>query len=985
MLKSIQNIAIIFLLLSSSLNAQQKINISGFVKSRNNGERLIGAGITESGTTNGTISDYNGYFNLVAKVYPSLKISFMGYESQVLNLSAVNDTIIEISLSENIKQLSEVTINAERKRNSNISTLNYVQMTQTPSIGGKPDVIKTLSLLPGISSSQEGSSRMIVRGGDPGQNLYLFDNVPIIYVNHLGGFMSVFNPDMINNIDVYKGGFPSRYGGKLSSVVDITQREGDYSTYKGSLSAGITDLSFNFEGPAGFKNSSFIIGARKTLFDPLMATLQVLQSENDYITAYGFHDFNGKFSWKPDKKNSISLNFYQGDDYLNFWSVKKEKYRMGNIWGNWLISAKYNRIISPRLFSSSNISFTRYRLKEFMKYTLREQDTSTTYKQSYKSSVRDLSLRSGMKYTVSENWFADFGIQFSFLSLIPNETYISTQAIQQEVKPANSLETVIYTDNKIILNEKWSLSPGFRISNHITRGFSDFSFEPRLNADLQISKNHSINLSYMKVSQYSHLVFTTGSIMNNEVWIPAGKNIPAAKSDQVTLGWNGSFLNGRITSEISLYYKDMYNLSTYRDGYTSLMGDDNWISKVETGGKGRSAGIELLVKKNTGNWTGFISYVYSGTTRQFTNINSGKPYLFDYNRPNNLSVNLNRRIGNNLNLNLVWIYQSGLPYTEAIGRQFIPSVTIDSNGENFYYEGLIYGERNGARMKDYHRLDIGLSWTHYNSRNNKVEWNFSVYNVYNRHNPMFYYYNSSRSLSFQTPQQSNTLKPISLYQLSIFPVMPSVSYKVYFDHVAKKVRQASEKAISLQKSNESKRSPSGTSNGSNIKDRWNIKASYSIVLTGNHMRFDPFKHKRYNFELNYGFLKNLEAGIYGGYSSIKLFEFTSANSGRYTTTDGYLYGLNCNFHLLPFLIKKDDPRLDLYINGKLGGITVKRLKSFEEHCIGGGATVYLSKHLGIFGEYNYGKFLNKQAGNSGNFRYYQVYNKVNFGLAVKFK
>jgi TonB dependent receptor/CarboxypepD_reg-like domain/TonB-dependent Receptor Plug Domain len=984
MRKIIQNSAFLFLLLSSSLNAQQKINVSGFVRGSNNGERLIGAGIAEAGTTNGTMSDYNGYFNLVIKVYSSLKISFIGYESQVLNLSTLNDTIIEISLSENIEQLSEVTINAERKRNTNISTLNYVQMTQTPSIGGKPDVIKTLSLLPGISTSQEGSSRMIVRGGDPGQNLYLFDNVPIIYVNHLGGFMSVFNPDMINNIDVYKGGFPSRYGGKLSSVVDITQREGDYSTYKGSFSAGITDLSFNFEGPAGFKNSSFIIGARKTLFDPLMAMIQILQSENDYITTYGFHDFNGKFSWKPDKKNSVSLNFYQGDDYLNFRSVKNEKYRMGNIWGNWLVSAKYNRILSPRLFSSNNISFTRYRLKEFLKYNLQDQDTLTEFESNYKSSVRDLSLRSGMKYTVSENWFADFGIQCAYLSMIPNDTYISTQAIQQEAKPANSFETVIYADNKIILNEKWSLSPGFRFSNHITKGFSDFSFEPRLNADLQISKNHSINLSYMKVSQYSHLVFTTGSIMNNEVWIPAGKEIPAAKSDQVTLGWNGSFLNGRLTSEISLYYKDMYNLSTYRDGYTSLMGDDNWISKVETGGKGRSTGIELLVKKNTGNWTGFISYVYSATTRQFTNINSGKPYLFDYNRPNNLSVNLNHRIGNNLNLNLVWIYQSGLPYTEAIGRQYIPSVTTDSNGDDFYYEELIYGERNGARIKDYHRLDIGLSWTHYNSRNNKVEWNFSVYNLYNRHNPMFYYYNSSKSLSFQDPQQSNDFKPISLYQLSIFPVLPSVSYKVYFDPVARRVQQVSGKTIALQKSNESINRSSSTSNGSSIKDRWNFKVSYSFVLTGN-TGMDPFRHKRYNVEINYGFLDYIEAGIYGGYSSVKLFEYTSSSSGRYITTDAYLYGLNCNFHLLPFLIKKDDPRLDLYINGKIGGITIKQYKSFEEHSIGGGTTVYLSKHLGIFGEYNYGMFLKKHSGNSGNFLYYQVYNKVNLGLSVKFK
>ncbi len=979
--KIIQNSAILLLLLSTSLNAQQKMNVSGFIKSRDNGERLIGANITEAGTINGTISDYNGYFNMVVHNNPSLEISFIGFESQVLNLNTVNDTIIEISLSENIEQLSEVTINAERKRNTNISTLNYVQMTQTPSIGGKPDIIKTLSLLPGISSSQEGSSRMIVRGGDPGQNLYLFDNVPIIYVNHLGGFMSVFNPEMINNIDVYKGGFPSRYGGKLSSVVDITQREGDYSIYNGSISAGITDLSFNFEGPAGFKNSSFIIGARKTLFDPLMATIQILQNENDYITAYGFHDFNGKFSWKPDKKNSLSLNFYQGDDYLNFWSVKKEKYRMGNIWGNWLISAKYNRILSPRLFSSSNISFTRYRLKEFMKYTLQEQDTSTTYKESYKSSVKDLSFRSGMKYTVSESWFAEFGVQSSFLSMIPNETYISTQAVQQQINPVNSLESAIYADNKFILKDKWSLTPGFRISNHLTRGFSDLSFEPRLNADRQLSENHSISFSYMKVSQYSHLVFTAGSIMNNEVWIPSGKKIPPAKSDQVTVGWNGSFINGKFNTELSLYYKDMYNLSTYRDGYSSLMGDENWISKVETGGKGRSMGVEFLLTKNTGNWTGFISYVHSKTTRQYPEINSGKEYLFDYNRPNNLSVNLNRKITDKLNFNLVWVYQTGLPYTEAIGRQYIPSIINDFEGNDFFYEGLIYGERNSGRMRDYHRLDIGLTWSRYNRRNNKVDWNFSIYNLYNRHNPVFYYYNSNKSMNFSNPQWNHDFRPLSLYQLSFFPIIPSISCKVYFDRIARNARVESLKVIALQKSKEVFERSTSALKGSNIKDRWNIKAGYSLPL-GPLAKYDYDKIKKYNLELNYGFLDNVEGGIYGGYSTIHLFEQVSPNGTRGYTRSGFFYGVNCNFHLLPYVMKKDDLRFDLYVTGKLGGVTIKSTKSYEEHCLGGGAAIYLFEHLGFFGEYTYGKFYNNPPRHIFE---RPVHNKVNFGLAIKFK
>lgn len=978
----ILNSAGLFFLMSFTVNAQHRISVSGFVKDKDNGERLIGANVTETGTPNGTMTDYNGYFNLVVKDNPAMRISFIGYEEQEILLQGSNDTIIDVALARNVEQLSEVTISAERKRNVNVSTLDYAQMTQTPSLGGKPDVIKALQLLPGISSQKEGSSLMIVRGGDPGQNLYLFDNVPIIYVNHLGGFMSVFNPEIINNIDVYKGGFPSRYGGKLSSVMDITQREGDYSKYKGSLSVGITDLSFNFEGPAGFKNSSFIVGARKTLFDPLMALLQLSPiAEGDYLMAYGFHDFNGKFSWKPDQKKSLSLNLYQGDDYLNYWSLKKEKYRMGDIWGNWLISARYNTILSSRLFSSTSLSFTRYRLREFMKYNVPNQDTAITFKESYKSTVRDLSFRSGMKFTASERWFAEFGIQSSFLSMVPNETYISTQAVQQQTKPVNSFETAIYADNKFKLKDKWSITPGFRINYHITHGFSDLSFEPRLNADMQLSKNHTISISYMKVSQYSHLVFTTGSIMNNEVWIPAGEKIPPAKSDQITAGWNGSFMNGKFTSELSFYYKDMYNLSTYKDGYTSLTGDNNWITKVETGGKGKSMGVEFLIRKNSGNWTGFISYVRSKTTRQFLNINGGKQYLFDYNRPNNLSVNLNRKLKDNLNLNLVWIYQSGLPFTEAIGRQYIPSVIDDRLGNDFFYEALIYGNRNGARMRDYHRLDVGLTWSRYNKRNNKVDWNFSIYNLYNRHNPVFYYYNSSKSMNYGNPQWNHDFRPLSLYQLSLFPVMPSISCKIYFDREARNARIESLKAAALKRSKERLAGSIPDLNGSNIKDRWNIKAEYSIPI-GPGAKFDYDKVKGYKLQLNYGFLDNVEAGIYGGYSNIHLSERISPNGTRGYTRSGFFYGVNCNYHLLPYLIKKNDLRFDLYVTGKLGGVTIKSTKSYEEHCLGGGAAIYLFEHLGIFGEYTFGKFYNTPPRNI----YDRPLNKkLNIGVAIKFR
>lgn len=294
-------------------------------------------------------------------------------------------------------------------------------------------------------------------------------------------------------------------------------------------------------------------------------------------------------------------------------------------------------------------------------------------------------------------------------------------------------------------------------------------------------------------------------------------------------------------------------------------------------------------------------------------------------------------------------------------------------------------------MRDYHRLDVGLTWSHYNRRNNKVEWNFSVYNLYNRHNPMFYYYNSSRSLNIGNPQWNHDFRPISLYQLSIFPVMPSFSYKVYFDPVARKARTASEKAIAIEKANLARQNGiSNISNGSNIKVRWNIKADCSIpVFKG--MKYVSYPDRKYKLEVNYGILDNIEAGIYGGYSKIQMFEQTSKGFLGYKS-NAFSYGVNCNFQLLPYLVKKEDLRFDLYLTGKLGGITIQSAKSHGEYCLGGGATIYLLRHLGLFGEYNYGKFYNKTS-NPGIIYYYPFnHNKrvifsdrVTFGLSVKFK
>jgi hypothetical protein len=417
-----------------------------------------------------------------------------------------------------------------------------------------------------------------------------------------------------------------------------------------------------------------------------------------------------------------------------------------------------------------------------MKYSFTESDT-VKFKSRYRSVVQDMSYKTAWKYSVSREWLMEFGLQLSYLRFKPNDTYYSDRVVNTPISITNAMENAFYLDNKIsILKNSWII-PGIRVINYITKDYTGFSFEPRLNLTAGITQNHSLNASFMKVSQFSHLIFTTGSIMNNEVWIPAGKKIAPAESEQYTIGWKGDYMNGKFSSEVNLFYKKMSNLSTFREGYSSLAGDNNWISKIESGGKGKSSGIELMVMKNSGNWTGFISYAFTGSTRQFPNINMGKEYIFDYDRPNSLSINLSHKINENLTINLAWIYQTGLPYTKAIGRQYLPPLEENYDGNEYYYEALIYGERNGERMRDYHRLDISLNWsTLTKRRGNRAEWSFSVYNAYNRHNPVYYYYNTDNSGEIYMPEHTGELKPVSLYQLSLFPIIPSFSYKVYFNH-----------------------------------------------------------------------------------------------------------------------------------------------------------------------------------------------------------
>ncbi|MBR4469255.1 MAG: carboxypeptidase-like regulatory domain-containing protein [Bacteroidales bacterium] len=776
---------VLLICLFTSLFAQaQQTRITGFVSDANDGERIIGANVFLHDRSKGVATDQKGYFNLAVELPATLCVSCVGYEETCLKVDHA-DQPLQIRLQPLTETLQSVDVSAsriERKTNFNTLTLNAKSIDQLPTLGSRPDIIKAAQQLPGIEAATEASSLMIVRGGNPGENLYLLDNVPLIYVNHLGGFMSVFNSEMINTMDIYKGGFPARFGGKLSSIVDLTTKKGDPSRLKGSLSAGLTDLAFAVEGPGGLKNSSFIVTGRKTLTEALLFAASKVSQEmggQDYNMAYGFHDINAKYTWAPDAKNSFAFNVYEGDDYMRIWKNNEEngdieRNSVGNIWGNLLVSGQWNSAVSSRLFMANTLSFTQYRLKNNMKAYLRNSIDTTDFFVKTSSRVSDLSLRSDWKLFVGNAYTLEYGLQGSYLTYRPNHfTSSFSEASLPDI--SSVLDNAFYLDNKLKLGSWFIGSIGLRLNSFVNSGYHHLAWEPRMNLSFGIGGS-TINLTAMRVTQNAHLMMTPGSIMNNEVWIPADARIKPATSDQASVGWQRSFWQGHVDVEIDAYYKLLRDLATYREGYSTLLGDSDWRSKVETGGKGKSYGIEMMTRFNFNRFDGYVGYTWSHTTRQFNQINNGKEYVYEYDRPHSVNINVNYQLTERWSLSALWTYQTGLPYTPVIGVQTTPVITPE--GDVDFEQTNIYGERNSARMRDYHRLDLAAKFKTKTEKGRKAEWTFSIYNVYCRQNPFYYYYGDPKGDPLYWNQFPD--EPQQLWQRCFFPIIPSFSYKVWF-------------------------------------------------------------------------------------------------------------------------------------------------------------------------------------------------------------
>uniref|UniRef100_UPI0032174868 TonB-dependent receptor n=1 Tax=uncultured Draconibacterium sp. TaxID=1573823 RepID=UPI0032174868 len=763
---------IIFLLLVLSFSqvyAQQSFTLNGVITDAKTGEDLTGASIAVWSTGLGTSSNNYGFYSLTLNHDNYIiVVSFIGYETIKKTVELSKNTKLNFALIPSAEQLSEIVVSTEKSdaniTSVNMSTerLNVKQVEKIPVLFGEKDILKTIQLLPGISTTSEGSSGFSVRGGSVDQNLILLDEAPIYSASHLMGFFSVFNSDALKDISVYKGGIPAQFGGRVSSVLDISMRDGNNKKFSASGGIGLISSRLTMEGPLGKREqTSFIVSGRRSYADWVAKGGGFV--END-MTLY-FYDLNAKINHKINDNNRIYLSGYLGKDAFGY-----EK--MGTDWGNTTATLRWNHIWNSKLFSNSTFIYSDY-----------DYGFKITDEVSMSSGIEDYQIKQDFSLYKTPVNTMKFGFSTTFHIFNPGKLIlkeVENDDVLMERK--QGLESAVYFSNYRKISDKLSLNYGLRLSmfNQLGEGWQNifdstntktdsvwfnsgelmqsyFEYEPRLSVNYQMASDKAIKLSYNRTVQYLHLLSNSTSSQPTDTWIPSTNNIKPLTARQIALGYFQNFLNNKYEFEIESYYKELKNVTDYEDGTDILLNEE--IESNILSGDGRTYGLEFLLKKKYGKFNGWISYTLSRSEKKIDEINAGKWYPTKYDKTHDISVVTSFKFNKRLNLSANWVYYTGNAVTFPSGQ--------------YTYNRLVYPyytERNGYRMPNYHRLDLNL---HLNGKTNKrytTSWDFSIYNVYNRYNAYTILFNESNT----EPGATEATK------FSLFGIVPSVTWNFNF-------------------------------------------------------------------------------------------------------------------------------------------------------------------------------------------------------------
>ena len=780
-----KNFFLVFLL-SVSIASKAQFVINGYITDAQTGEVLIGANIYTFDKKIGAVTNTYGFYSITVNTkLDSLEfyISYIGYQTAIRKIKLEKDNPLDVKLEPKV-ELKEVVINAEKQNRIEESSqmskidLPVEQIKKIPAILGEVDVIKAIQLLPGVQKPSEGSTGLYIRGGSPDQNLILLDGVPVYNVSHLFGFFSVFNADALNNVQLYKGGFPARFGERLSSVLDINTKEGNNKQFGGSASIGVVASRLMLEGPISKSgNTTFMISGRRTYADAL---IRPFMKKSEWVGGYFFYDLNAKFSHRFSNKDRIFISAYSGkdkfylnqeDQYVNAGTTYFSKNAFGLDWGNITGAFRWNHLYGKKLFSNTSITTSRY-LTNF-KIGLEERQTTNgnVYAEAvdlrYFSGITDIGGKMDFDYAPNPDHFVRFGVNlvnhfFQPGSLTLKFFQTGFQPLDTTIAPSrkvNSNEVALYIEDDFKVNEQLKVNYGLRFSNLFVDKVWYKYAEPRISARYFVSSDWAIKGSYALMHQYIQLLSNSGGGLPYEICAPSTKNIKPQESQQVAFGVAHT-INDEIEFSVEGYYKYMKNINQYRNGAEILtIADNDWEKRIEQG-TGQSYGMEVLIqKKSGGRLTGWVGYTLSKSTLRFTELNFGQPFPSRFDRRHDVSIVSFFKLTDKINVNVVWIYGTGNAITFPKGKY------LDMNG----IEIIEYGPRNGFRLPPTHRLDFGINRMYSTKWFKEMAIDFSLYNVYSRKNPYFAYIRDD----FNGNQKA--------YYVSILPVVvPALSINVKF-------------------------------------------------------------------------------------------------------------------------------------------------------------------------------------------------------------
>lgn len=771
----------------------QSFTISGKITNKANGETLFGAEVLTSNYKNGTTTNEYGFYSLtLPKGNYTLIINYLGFKQETKEIILDKNLTLNFELSEAENTLDEVIISAKevqihsklKKAQMSVTKLRISTIKKAPVVFGETDILKTITLLPGVTTNGEGSSGFNVRGGASDQNLVLLDEATIYNTSHLFGFFSVFNADAIKDVNLYKGGIPAKYGGRIASVLDVRQKDGNNKNFHFNGGIGLISSRLLIEGPIKKEKASFLLAGRTSYANVF---LKAAKKDN----RVGFFDVNTKLSYELNENNRLFLSGYFGQDTFKLANFFNSSY------GNNTFNLRWNHLFTPKLFSNLSIIYSKYN------YNL----TFNTLDFEWKSGITDTNVKYDLNYSLSDKIKLNFGTQFTNYFFNPGEILKTTETstINERIldkkyayKPALYIEAEQKITNKLNLRYGLRLNSFFRVGpqkyqlyandqaviynsdldiyeradsigekiykkGEVIANFN--GLEPRFSLAYQLDENTSFKASYQLINQYLHLVSNTNSATPLDVWTPSGKYIKPQKSNQFAIGYFKNLQKDTYTLEIESYYKTVKNRIDYIDG-ADLIANDHLETEILPG-TSRAYGLEILLRKNKGKFTGWLSYTLSkseqkvaGRTPQETGINNGNWYNTPYDRTHDLSITGSYKYSKKWQFGINFIYQTGRPANYPSGQYQFEDYTVP-----------VFVTRNAERLPAYHRLDISATMNPHKNKNRKwkTQWIFGIYNVYGRKN--------AASITFEHDEDTGENKAV---RTSIFGFMPAITYNFKF-------------------------------------------------------------------------------------------------------------------------------------------------------------------------------------------------------------